>query len=496
MRFTVLIYFVLLILSGSQSLFAEDTLQKARFTEVIRDVRVTKANANEMREAKVNDNFEVPEVIRTGMDSRAELEAPDKTIARIGSNTIFSFEGAKRTMNLQSGSVLFHAPKGMGGGIIKTAAATAAVTGTTIMVGATSNGGFKLMVLEGSSKVTLPNGVSQRLNEGQLTFILPGTQNKLPVIDFRLTTQTKGSGLVGGFNKPLASLEKITQAEIKQERNIAKGRLQNTTLRVVGEDKEGVKVLDDGRSFPTLSEVNPSSRPTLNDYLAKRIQQVPSAVLSGNGQIDFKDLYFSKSTERLSFRGKQIDIQNAFGAFGADQITFSNGANFTLPSSIPNGNIVLGDFGFFGDGDIKFLGDANFNGSSAAHLHFISFAGNMNFAPGTINFAQNRVSFEAPKVMNIDGTTFTGKHLIFSANSVNINQGTIFNVDSLTIWVRNGYQFSSTYTANLDNGYANFTFGNTGSNNLGTVGSVYVNSFGETGTGNLPGSNNIRVFKR
>ena len=130
-------FFLALLLVAGGPVFAADSLQKARFTEVIRDVRVTKANTTDMREAKVNDTFEVPEVIRTGMDSRAELEAPDKTIARIGANTIFSFEAAKRTMNLQSGSVLFHSPKGMGGGTIKTAAATAAVTGTRISLSMT-----------------------------------------------------------------------------------------------------------------------------------------------------------------------------------------------------------------------------------------------------------------------------------------------------------------------------------------------------------------------
>lgn len=425
-------FFLALLLVAGGPVFSADSLQKARFTEVIRDVRVTKANTTDMREAKVNDTFEVPEVIRTGMDSRAELEAPDKTIARIGANTIFSFEAAKRTMNLQSGSVLFHSPKGMGGGTIKTAAATAAVTGTTIMVGATSNGGFKLMVLEGSSKVTLPNGVSQRLNEGQLTFILPGTQTKLPVIEFRLSAQTKGSSLVGGFEKPLASLEKVEKAEAKQEQNISKGRLQNTTLRIAGDPKEGnIPVSNDGANFPSISEISPSSTPTFTNYLADRFSKINLSLLSAIPPTS--EMYFNLKGESGIVGKTTLNINNSFAMFAANKITFSSGAVIDVPTSTPRG-LSIQDFGFFTSGDLTFSGSATFKGASTQDLHLYTVDGKVIFNAGTIDFAQNKLDISSSQVMNISGVTFTGRTLILSGSTINLIN-TKFDVNRVDIYV-------------------------------------------------------------
>ncbi len=68
---------------------------------------------------------------------------------RVGANAVFSFGKDSRTLNLERGSLLLHSPTGKGGGSIVTNSATASVVGTTIIVTATSNGGFKLLVLEG-----------------------------------------------------------------------------------------------------------------------------------------------------------------------------------------------------------------------------------------------------------------------------------------------------------------------------------------------------------
>ena len=75
---------------------------------------------------------------------------PDKTITRVGANTVFSFEGKDRSVNLESGSLLFHSPKGKGGGTIKSGGASAAVLGTTLIVSSVAGGGFKVVLLEGT----------------------------------------------------------------------------------------------------------------------------------------------------------------------------------------------------------------------------------------------------------------------------------------------------------------------------------------------------------
>ena len=155
-------------LSGAAAPLTEST-----YTEIIREVNTHLSTAGNPAAAKVNDVLKAPDLVRTGPDSRAELTAPDNTITRVGANTVFSFSDSGRTLNLESGNLLFHAPKGLGGGTIKSGGASAAVLGTTLIVSATTDGGFKVILLEGKGSVTLANGKSVILKAGQMVFVLP-----------------------------------------------------------------------------------------------------------------------------------------------------------------------------------------------------------------------------------------------------------------------------------------------------------------------------------
>lgn len=148
-------------------------LSKSKVVEIINDVSIFTGDDLEPKPAVENMIFQAPDLLQTGRRSRARLEAEDGTITRVGSNTLFSFDESSRTINLRKGSVLFHSPEGKGGGRVVTASATASVLGTTIIVAATSNGGFKLLVLEGTAQVVFPDGSMQILGAGQMTFVLP-----------------------------------------------------------------------------------------------------------------------------------------------------------------------------------------------------------------------------------------------------------------------------------------------------------------------------------
>src|SRR5436190_2926288 len=104
-------------------------LKEAQVTQVIQDVRLLPSNAAP-RPASVSDRVHEDTAVRTGVESRTELTFQDMTLTRLGSQTIFSFKGGTRTINLKSGSILLSVPKNSGGGQIKTAAVTASVTGT------------------------------------------------------------------------------------------------------------------------------------------------------------------------------------------------------------------------------------------------------------------------------------------------------------------------------------------------------------------------------
>ena len=206
-------------------------LKESKFTQLVNDVQVISGVDNSRRPAGIDAIFRIPDVLRTGPASRAEMVAEDRTITRVGANTIFSFDQANRSIRLEKGSLLFNSPKGKGGGNIHTTAATAAVLGTTIIVTTTPDGGFKVLALEGRAEVNFQNGRRQRLDSGQMTFVLPGGVPG-PVVMFRLDQQVVGSALVKGFGKPLASQPRIDAAVAKQLREIKSGRAEDTGLRV------------------------------------------------------------------------------------------------------------------------------------------------------------------------------------------------------------------------------------------------------------------------
>src|SRR5437764_7458129 len=123
-------------------------LRSARVTQIINDVKLLPGQAA-ARAAVVNDRVVTGTAVRTGVDSRTELTFTDLTITRLGANTVFSFNGEARQIDLGSGAVLVQVPRNGAEAKIRTAVATAAVTGGTGLC--ESNKGFptKLLMLEG-----------------------------------------------------------------------------------------------------------------------------------------------------------------------------------------------------------------------------------------------------------------------------------------------------------------------------------------------------------
>lgn len=104
-------------------------LQEARVSQVIKDVKLL-PNKAAPRPATLSDTVRDGTAVRTGVESRAELTFSDATLARLGANTIFSFNEGTRNLDLGGGAMLLRVPKNSGGAKIN----TAAITGTTIML--------------------------------------------------------------------------------------------------------------------------------------------------------------------------------------------------------------------------------------------------------------------------------------------------------------------------------------------------------------------------
>ena len=205
-------------------------LTESTITEAIKDVNVVANDTKSATPAKINDSFKAPDLVRTGPDARAELTAPDQTITRVGANSVFSFEPAGRNLRLEQGSVLFHPPAGAGGGTITSGGTTAAVLGTTLIVSATANGGFKVILLEGKGKVTLPSSKSVTLTAGQEVFVLPGGTGFSAVLNINLDKLVTGSQLVKGFGHELDSWPLIILAIQDQKARLKSGRAVDTGL--------------------------------------------------------------------------------------------------------------------------------------------------------------------------------------------------------------------------------------------------------------------------
>ena len=139
---------VLLLLLAISQLTIAAQKKEARVTQIIKDVRVIASGATP-RPASLSDLVSGGTVVRTGVDSRTELTFPDQSLSRLGANSVFSFSEGGKEFDLNSGAILVAVPKSSGEVKIKTAGATAAVTGFTMIYEYHRNAVSKVMLLDG-----------------------------------------------------------------------------------------------------------------------------------------------------------------------------------------------------------------------------------------------------------------------------------------------------------------------------------------------------------
>jgi hypothetical protein len=209
-------------------------LKEARVTQIVRDVKLL-PNAAAARPAVVNDQVRDGTAVRTGIESRSELTFTDATLARLGANTIFSFTEGTRNLELTDGAMLLRVPKNAGGAKINTAAVTAAITGTTIMLEFHKNSHVKFIVLEGTGRIFIPNrvGESVLVHAGQMLITKPNAKNLPNPVDVNIRQLMKTSRLIKGFGK-LGSEDLIAQTESDQDKARENGELFETNLAIYG----------------------------------------------------------------------------------------------------------------------------------------------------------------------------------------------------------------------------------------------------------------------
>jgi hypothetical protein len=216
------------------SLKGQGVMKEARVTQVVKDVKILPAQAAP-RPATLSDTVRGDTAIRTGVESRAELTFGDLTIARLGANTVFSFNEGSRTVDLSNGAILLRVPKGSGGAKIQTAAVTAAITGTTVIVEFHKNSYAKYLVLEGTMRIFIRGtlGESVLLHPGQMMILNPNATRLSEPVDFDLERLLKTSLFIQGF-PPLPSVPLLANVEQQQLELKANGELIDTNLVIFG----------------------------------------------------------------------------------------------------------------------------------------------------------------------------------------------------------------------------------------------------------------------
>src|SRR6476619_7350563 len=270
-RFSILAFAGLgwIALSAGSAHAESNVLKEARVTQVVKDVKIL-PNAAAPRPAALSDTVRGDTAVRTGAESRAELTFSDLTIARLGANTIFSFNEGTRTVDLNNGAILLRVPKNSGGAKIQTAAVTAAITGTTVIVEYHKNSYAKYLVLEGTMRIYLKGvlGESMLLGPCQLMILNPNAKRLSEAVYFDQDRLLKTSLFIQGF-RPLPSeplMADVRQTQLEQK---AKGELLDTNLVIFGRgtlvtltDPQSVDVIDRKTAAVTLPTPTPTATPT------------------------------------------------------------------------------------------------------------------------------------------------------------------------------------------------------------------------------------------
>lgn len=200
-----------------------EPFREAEVTKTVNSVSLLRTD-KAPKPAEAGDRVSGRTAVKTGADSRAELQFPDRTITRIGANALFRFREGGREMTLDGGTMLFSSPKGAGGGEVQAGAVTAAVTGTNFLLYYLVGGDVKIVVLEGKVIIflTANPSVRQVLRAGEIG-VFPAGGSKFQVFSIDLKRLISTSRLLesGGFD-PLPVMPLLLRVADGQQGKIKK----------------------------------------------------------------------------------------------------------------------------------------------------------------------------------------------------------------------------------------------------------------------------------
>jgi hypothetical protein len=274
--------FLILLLALPQILTAA-ALKEAEVTRVINDVRLVPVQQTPSA-ARVGDKISGETGLATGAQSRAELRFPDQTLTRLGSNSLFRMDAKSRDLNLEKGVMLLQVPKQLGGATVRTAAITAAVTGTTVMMEYDPNGHVKIIVLEGEVDVYLNERRSElrTISAGDMLITKPDAKSLPEPVQVDLQRLRRTSKLINSKEfSALGNEKQLSDALEQQNKKKQKGELLETAYLLQG---RGTSVtLSSEARLELLNQLTPQQRQSF-EFIPGTTQ------VDGTAQIDTRGI--------------------------------------------------------------------------------------------------------------------------------------------------------------------------------------------------------------
>jgi hypothetical protein len=208
-------------------------LNGARLTYVSANVRMH-ATQNAPSPLSTGDILSAGLTIDNGAKARSELTFGNRSVVRLGANTILSLKDQLGAMELREGAILFQIPKGSSAEIT-TASITVASKDATGLLERNRDLYIKLLLLQGEARVFLADRVGESivLEPGQILITKPKATALPEAAYFDIARAVRTCQLISEF-PPLRGQESIANEARKQVRLTSNGNYIPSNLVIFG----------------------------------------------------------------------------------------------------------------------------------------------------------------------------------------------------------------------------------------------------------------------
>ena len=233
-------------------------LKTAVVTTVVNDVKLSE-RSEAAKPIGTGQTMGGTSTLLTGRRSRAALTFPDKTVSRVGANSVFRFSSGSRDMEISQGSFLLQVPKGAGGATIRTSTVVAGITGTTTMMEYNPGVSVKFICLEGTAKLTNKKGDTVKVPPGQMIIMHPNAP-KFPrpvIVDVKRMVKTSALADKDTFGALEPEAEAAIDETVARQKDVKRdGRFRPAALADGGEIKDNGRTLLPEASYPSHGNFN------------------------------------------------------------------------------------------------------------------------------------------------------------------------------------------------------------------------------------------------